>query len=221
MVRIEGAHDNCYAMGVAARFSGKGQPYEGLAMHTIMGPMWTNKVALIEDRVEEPLHWWKPRRIFVNSMSDLFHEQVPDEFIDRVFAVMVLTPRHTFQVLTKRPERMARYFGRGRSAAVWAEARRVFLRPQSTDYGYLCGLLDNKPWSLPNVWLDVSVEDQRAADERIPLLLQAPGAVHWLSCEPLPGPVDLRRALWLCDQDECYLCGEISEAGQSKPYTVD
>lgn len=81
-------------------------PFHGFAQITKAGPRWTGKVELIESKLTEPLHWRKPSRIFVNSMSDLFHEELPDEAIDRVFAVMALCPQHTFQVLTKRPERM-------------------------------------------------------------------------------------------------------------------
>ena len=97
---------NCYAMKQAHRFSGRGGPYEGLTTLTNGGPVWTGKVRLVPELLEAPLHWRKPRRVFVNSMSDLFHESVPDEFIDQVFAVMALASQHTFQILTKRPERM-------------------------------------------------------------------------------------------------------------------
>src|SRR6185295_14646626 len=97
---------HCYAMQVAARFSDKGQAYEGLAYRNESGAHWTGKVRLIEEHLEDPLRWKRPRRIFVNSMSDLFHESIPDEWIDRVFSVMAMAPQHTFQILTKRPERM-------------------------------------------------------------------------------------------------------------------
>ena len=97
---------NCYAMKQAHRFSGAGKPYDGLTKLTKAGPQWTGVVRPVESALLEPLSWRKPARVFVNSMSDLFHEDVPDEFIDRVFAVMALAPQHTFQILTKRPERM-------------------------------------------------------------------------------------------------------------------
>ena len=100
---------NCYAMRQAHRFSGPGKPYEGLTRMTSHGPKWTGDVRLVPEKLDEPLRWRKPRRVFVNSMSDLFHEDVPDEYIDQVFAVMALSPQHTFQVLTKRPERMRDY----------------------------------------------------------------------------------------------------------------
>ncbi len=125
---------------------------------------------LHENRLEQPLHWKKPRRVFVNSLSDLFHPDVPAEFIGRVFNIMGTAKQHTFQVLTKRPERM--------HAVV------------SAYYAALGGL---QPESYPNVWLGVSVENQRFADERIPLLLQTPAAVRFLSCEPLLEGLDLAK----------------------------
>lgn len=126
--------------------------------------------------------------IFVNSMSDLFHEDVPDEFIDKVFAVMALAKQHTFQILTKRPERMLRYLSAINrenhvKGIIWMMLGKMPKRSSAAM---------KSPWPLPNVWLGVSVEDQAAADERIPQLLQTPAAVRWISAEPLLGPVDLR-----------------------------
>jgi protein gp37 len=151
-------------MGVAARFSGPGQPYEGLAKKVNGKPAWTNKVVFVEKHLEDPLHWKKPRMIFVNSMSDLFHEDVQDEWLDKIFTVMALARQHTFQVLTKRPQRMRKY-----------------CQQISQETGVV----------LDNVWLGTSVENQDAADDRIPCLLETPAAVRFLSCEPLLGPVDL------------------------------
>lgn len=125
---------------------------------------FTDVVCHEGDRLYQPLHWRKPRRVFVNSMSDLFHPDVPDEFIARVFDVMARAPHHQFQVLTKRPERMNNWFHE---------------KPVGP------------PDPLPNVWLGVSVEDQDAADERVPVLLDTPAAVRFISAEPLLGPVDL------------------------------
>lgn len=151
-----------------------------------------------EDRLDQPLRWKTPRRIFVNSMSDLFHEDVPDAFIDRVFAVMALAPQHTFQVLTKRAERMRDYFTRqdrhgfsrksNINGAIWSQLGTT--RGSKIKHG--------GNWQtelpVPNVWLGVSVENQQFADERIPLLLQTPAAVRFISAEPLLGPVDLHGA---------------------------
>lgn len=144
-----------------------------------------------DDRLDAPLHWRKPSRVFVNSMSDLFHPDVPDEFIDRVFAVMALTPQHTYQVLTKRPERMRAYM----------ESR---TRPESFHWR-MHAILDNAesqtptpdvPKPLPNVWLGTSIEDQPTADKRIPELLATQAGVRFVSYEPALGPVDFERGGW-------------------------
>jgi protein gp37 len=139
------------------------------------------------ERLEAPLRWRKPRRIFVNSLSDLFHEDVPDIFIERIFAVMSCAENHTFQVLTKRPERMQRFMvSRPRDSM---KPNQVVINSEldAADIHY------SVPWPLPNVWLGVSVEDQATADERIPLLLQTPAAVRFISAEPLLGPIDLLK----------------------------
>jgi protein gp37 len=127
-------------------------------------------VKLVPSKLDDPLHWRKPRRVFVNSMSDLFHEALTNAHINEVFAAMARAPQHTFQVLTKRPGRMLDYFR-------WARVANA-----------ACAL-----WPLPHVWLGVSVEDQATADERIPLLLQTPAAKRFVSYEPAIGPVDFAR----------------------------
>lgn len=176
---------HCYAEVVAKRF----WPLQYLGHPSLrrqVGPRRFDQVWTHEDRLDQPLRWKKPRRIFVNSMSDLFHEDVPDAFIDRVFAVMALAPQHTFQILTKRAERMRDYMTKenySRLAHV-AKAAHVMVG------GNRVGL-----WPLPNVWLGVSVENQRLADERIPLLLQTPAAVRFISAEPLLGAVDVEPFL--------------------------
>lgn len=161
-------------------------------------------VACHENRLDQPLHWKRPRKVFVNSMSDLFHPDVPDEFLDRVFAVMALAPQHVFQVLTKRPARMREYLARPAvEVRIGLEAMAMCLDSVAATKGksklgagILLNASDINPgglatWPLPNVWLGVSVEDQDAADERIPLLLETPAAVRWISAEPLLGPVNL------------------------------
>ena len=143
-------------------------------------------VAYHEDRLDQPLRWSKARMIFVNSMSDLFHEDVPDKLIDKVFAVMALAEKHTFQVLTKRPERMRDYLNtKNRINRIGDVAM-----PQVSPNNY--GVLE---WPIPNIWLGVSVEDQDAADSRIPLLLETPAAVRWVSAEPLLERVELGFAM--------------------------
>ena len=146
-------------------------------------------VACHPDRLDQPLRWKKPRRIFVNSMSDLFHESVPDTFIDQVFSVMAMAPQHTFQVLTKRPQRVRDYFAARREGDPWADAADAIADLIGLDDHPV--VLEPRDIPLPNVWIGVSVENQEAADERIPLLLQIPSNWRWISAEPLLGPVDL------------------------------
>lgn len=98
---------NCYAERIAARFSGPGKPYEGLAAFTPAGPRWTNRVRIVPELLDQPLRWRAPRIIFVNSMSDLFHERVPDAFIGDVFTAMNRADWHVYQILTKRADRLA------------------------------------------------------------------------------------------------------------------
>lgn len=184
----------CYAEIMAGRFCGPGKPFEGfvqIGKNGNPGPHWTGKVELIEKHLHDPLHWREPRRIFVNSMSDLFHEALPDEAIDGVFAVMALCPQHTFQVLTKRPERMRQWFREDRSGLIAHRLSNVVCRSEPVDR------LNMKlyVWPLPNVWLGVSIEDQKTADERIPLLFQTPAAVRFVSYEPALGPVDFHKFL--------------------------
>ena len=157
-------------------------------------------VTLHPDRLDAPLRWRKPAMVFVNSMSDLFHEDVPDEFIAETFYTMRLASHHTFQVLTKRPERMTEWVN------AWDQ-----LKPDRT-----------KPFRAPNIWLGVSVENQYWADRRIPLLLATPAAVRFLSCEPLLKKLDVSRylrcpdcmgsgkdilAAWPEPQGDCDRCG--------------
>lgn len=147
-----------------------------------------SQVQVMDERITQPLHWAKPRAVFVDSMADLFHDDVPDEVLDRIFAVMALTPQHVYMILTKRPERMRAYVA---SRGPGGEPHRM---------GYYMG--EARPelaerfeiaWPLPNVWLGTSVEHQDAALTRIPWLLDTPAAVRFLSCEPLLGPLALRN----------------------------
>eukprot|EP01037_Dinobryon_pediforme_P021009 gene21009-21763_t len=201
---------NCYAMRQAARIvamaegAGKTTHYAGTVRQVKDSPVWTGEVHVAPDSIFlHPLKWRKPRRIFVNSMSDLFHEAVPDAVIDRVFAVMALTPQHTYQVLTKRPERMREYLSAARAHPVGLEVFHLTLLAHYQDPNTNIGagimlqgdIVHLKSWPLPNVWLGVSVEDQRRADERIPILLDTPAALRWISAEPLLGALDL--TLWL------------------------
>lgn len=172
-VKISPACKHCYAERDWGRL---------VHLPTYAGRKFTD-VACHPERLDQPIRWQRPRMIFVNSMSDLFIEVIPDEFIDRVFAVMALCERHTFQVLTKRPQRMQDYM-RGLTLD-----RLQAAAPEGYTLRYDGMWLRDLP--LPNVWLGVSVENQETADERIPHLLETPAAVRWISAEPLLGPVDL------------------------------
>ena len=175
-------------------------------------PVFTGDVRLMPEKLGEPLKWRKPCRVFVNSMSDLFHEAVPDEFIRLVMAAMSFAGQHTFQVLTKRPERMAAWFADPANSlsacqAEWVAAgisdetptgkHRIGRCGSDGSINGTCrGVGDGNHWPLPNVWLGTSVENQAAADERVPKLLRCPGRL-FLSCEPLLERVDLSRRGWL------------------------
>ncbi|MCH4893969.1 DUF5131 family protein [Sphingomonas sp. SFZ2018-12] len=184
---------NCYAM----RSGGRNLPHHpatGLTQPSKAGHVWTGEVRLNETQMLQPLKWRKPRRIFWNAHGDLFHENVPDEWIDRVFAVCALTPHHTHQILTKRSDRMRRYItDRARMDWLNAEIEQIGLVANlPTNCVCRCDRDDGDiKWPLANVWLGVSVEDQQRANERIPDLLATPAAVRWISAEPLLGPIDL------------------------------
>lgn len=170
---------HCYAMKLAGTRLQHHPSRAGLTQMSAAGPVWNGEVRFNEQWLDQPMRWTKPRLIFVCAHGDLFHEAVPDEWLDRVFAMMALCPRHTFQVLTKRPARMLAYL-----ADAEMEIR------DAIKYERVAHTMQ---WPLRNVWLGVSVEDQAAADERIPLLLKTPAAVRWISAEPLLGTVDLRH----------------------------
>jgi len=170
--RVSAGCDHCYAVGMTHRLESMVQTkYDGLTVLNPEGDRHFNgQVRIHDDALGIPMILKKPRKVFVNSMSDLFHNDVPFYFIDRVFAVMKAVSWHTYQILTKRPERAAEYL-----------ASRA---PRNCTDAWVC-------WPLSNVWIGTSIEDQATADKRIPELLKCHAAVRFLSCEPLLGPVDL------------------------------
>jgi protein gp37 len=229
--RVSPGCENCYAERMASRFCGSGQPYEGLVKVHVRrssvhvrrssvdprvkwsSPRWTGEVRMVPEHLADPLRWKRPRRVFVNSMSDLFHERLKNEEIAAVFGVMAAAPRHTFQVLTKRAERMRDWFrwlesqiappekvgnwtrtGHGHRDVVHYYVRQLL----TDDAAIVSGEARTGAWPLPNVWLGVSVENQQYADERIPLLLETPAAVRFVSAEPLLGDVDLGLSSATC-----------------------
>lgn len=208
---------NCYAETFAERWRGIEGHYFERGFDLVLRP----------EKLYDPLSWKTRRRVFVNSMSDLFHERVSDEYIEQVFAVMAIT-KHTYQVLTKRADRALEFTSRGdlghaiyRWVSYWLdEGDRGFLGHHWDRVHDLSGRsttgskFDFTAWKLPlpNVWLGVSVEDQATADERIPVLLDCPASVRFVSAEPLLGPVDLTRLPY----------GVIEFAdGSAKPCTIN
>lgn len=192
--RVSPGCDHCYAMTMAKRLKGMGSAkYQRDGDPRTSGPGFG--VSVHPDTLGLPLKWRKPQRIFVNSMSDLFHDAVPDDYIRDVFAIMAAAPRHTFQVLTKRHARM-----RNLLSDVKFQHRVRAKVPFVGDDPYLHRHWNI--WPLPNVWLGCSAENQQWADIRIPALLDTPAAVRWVSAEPLLGPLDLSR--FLESDDEKY-----------------
>jgi protein gp37 len=174
--------DHCYALTMAKRLKGMGQAkYQKDGDPRTSGPGFG--LTVHEDSLRDPLRWRKPSKVFVNSMSDLFHKDVPDEFLAKVFAVMAVTPQHTYQVLTKRHGRMRALL----TASDWTCRVDDAAAELAEDHD----LPISHVFPLPNVWLGVSVEDQKRADLRIPALLDTPASVRFISAEPLLGPVDL------------------------------
>lgn len=182
----------CYAMRLAGSRLKNHFSRKGLTRPTKTGPVWTGEVRFNEVWLRQPLQWRRPRKIFVCAHSDLFHDDVPDEVLDQIFAVMALASHHTFQVLTKRSARMRRYL----TAPGWADRVMEWvqrLKPSSLWNGSVHQALHEllTQGYLPNVWLGVSTEDQRRANERVPDLLATPAAGRYLSVEPLIGEIDL------------------------------
>ena len=202
---------NCYAMAMAARIEAM-QPdshYQGTTKKVKGKAVWTGKVAQAPDHIwAAPLKRKKPTTYFVNSMGDLFHPNVEDAWIDRAFAIMALSPQHTFQILTKHPERMRDYLTRKsgggkqdvRNHIAWVSVPNVMnkfypnWKGQDVDHPLRAMAIQaGTIWPLPNVWLGVSVENQDQANARIPYLLETPAAVRFISAEPLLGPVELSQ----------------------------
>lgn len=175
---------NCYAMRLAGTRLRNHPSREGLTSPSKAGPVWNGKVRFNEDWLEQPLKWKRPRRIFVCAHGDLFHESIPDEWIDKVFAVMACAGNHTFQVLTKRSRRMITYVANLTRERIQKQAYALSVCVQ-----YKGRWLFNLP--LDNVWLGISCERQQEAEERIPDLLATPAAVRFISAEPLLGPIEL------------------------------
>jgi protein gp37 len=208
--RVSPGCEHCYAERFVHR--GLAEQHRGLTVIGKKGPRWTGEARLVESRLGEPLSWRKPKRVFVNSLSDLWHEAVSNETVARIFGVMAACPHLTFQVLTKRPKRMREWFswiaaeGEEVLAAVGekpdgndgqiAAACAMYVKEKDcggllTRAQFTCAV--QQSWPLANVWLGVTAEDQQRADERIPMLLDTPAALRFVSYEPGIGPVRFDR----------------------------
>jgi protein gp37 len=206
--RVSAGCEHCYAERVAHRKMH--ESHKGLTVVGKHGPRWTGEVRFLPERLTDPFSWRKRRRVFVNSMSDLFHEKLSGAQIAAVFAVMAATPGHTYQVLTKRPARARQWFASiAEDPAAWLSSASEALVGVDEDTAcaianWVNGLArwkrapaDGNPldgsvrrWPLPNVHLGVSIEDQATADERVRVLRDCPAAVHWISQEPQLGAIE-------------------------------
>ena len=173
--------DHCYAKTLAERFRGTPGHYFERGFDVVLRP----------DKLDQPLRWTRPRRIFVDSMSDVFHKDVSDDYVAQVFAIMALAPQHTFQLLTKRHGRMRSLLNSQTFLQLVWDRMRAMSFDRTTNMAPRLVLPTSLEWPLPNVWAGVSVEDQDRANLRIPALLDTPAVVRFISCEPLLGPVDL------------------------------
>jgi len=198
--RQSSACRNCYAEEIAVRFSGPGQPFEGLVHPVTKG--WNGIIKLYPEKLDQPLRWTRPRLVFVNSVSDLFG--ATNEEIAAIFGVMALAEKHTFQTLTKRSSRMKHWFGWLHEQAS-APAEKVAFCVRALQ-AYLPMVARGRAipthWPLTNVWLGVTVEDQENADLRVPHLLACEAARFWVSAEPLLGEVDFSP--WIVKADWGY-----------------
>jgi len=195
---------HCYAMQMARRLEAMGvEHYKGLTRMSGGRAVWTGKVQAAPEHVwTKPLRWNQSKMIFPNSMSDMFHERIPFDLIDRAYAVMAITPRHIYQPLTKRSKRMMQYLNADRRDEINSHAGTMM---------HFDAMPTLEQWPPANIWHGVSAEDQPTADERIDDLMATPSAVRWISAEPLLGPLDIHR--WTLGLDvgypaRCANCGK-------------
>lgn len=181
---------HCYAMKLAGTRLAHHPSRAGLTRDTKAGPVWNGTLRFNEEWLTQPLHWKRPRMVFVCAHGDLFHEDLPDEWLDKIFAVMDQAKHHRFQVLTKRSQRMRDYI-----------RFRYELPPHiMAFYDDEAGAEPKRGWQPPkNVWLGVSAEDQERWDQRVKDLRETPAAVRFVSAEPLLGPIndDMHKLHWV------------------------
>ncbi|WP_412065160.1 DUF5131 family protein [Rhizobium sp. SYY.PMSO] len=212
---------NCYAMRLAGTRLRNLPSRAGLTKDSKAGPVWTGDVRFNREWLDQPLRWKRPRMIFVAAHGDLFADGVTDEQLDQIFAVIALSPQHTFQVLTKRPEHMRDYLLEMQRC--FNEDEREYSRrwgaaaTEVTGSPCAAGAIEDIEFPLPNVWLGVSVEDQRRADERIPCLLGTPAAIRWISAEPLLGLTDINPYLFIYTHEDDRILGLADSQGLDVP----
>ena len=191
---------NCWAPRQAIRQAGPGGAYEGLLATACSQPRWNGRARFVPEKLADPLRWRDPRTVFCVSMGDPFHHDITDAQIAAAFGVMAACPQHMFLLLTKRAERLQKLM-------TWLGTQTVgALFTAAADEGTEVGALNGITWPLPNVGIGVSIENQATADERIPLLLDTPASVRWVSAEPLLERIWFGKAChseWLtgCDPD--------------------
>ncbi len=219
--------DHCYAERMAGRLSNIPAQYENYSKVVRWGQhpktdmyyglgQWNGETHLVEFAIQKPFHWKKPRRIFICSMGDLFHETVPFEWIDKVMVWATIATQHTFMVLTKRPERMKEYFSREREEIADGLEKACYDIGISFDddpdsaacyvWNRINGVTakETTGWPLTNLWIGVTAENQEQADKRIPILQHIPAAKRFVSIEPMLGPVDLiKNGDILCRCEGC------------------
>lgn len=218
---------NCYAETMATRLAAmsikKVIPSLNGYPEIIFGRKWNGKVVFMQQAISKPLAWRKPRKIFVCSMGDLFHESVPFEWIDMVMAIIACTPHHTYQILTKRPDRMAEYFSCSKDMLIsrWENAiYKMGICDKNDDLDSVVCYIYNRSereWPLNNVWLGVTAENQEQANKRIPILLQIPSVIKFVSIEPM---IDYVRLVRFLPELHWVICG--GESGQNaRPINPD
>lgn len=201
--RVSPGCEHCYAEGFTHRFASmEGHRLQGLTVLSDKGPRWANKITLAPDRLDQPLRWQRPRMIFVNSLSDVFHKDVPDDYIMAMFAVMGGADRHQFQLLTKRSERMHAWFKALHDK--YGHPHKILDACEAAARKYGIDVEMGGQWPVQNVWMGVSVEDEKRKF-RIEHLRDTPAKIRFVSAEPLLGDLgalDLRGIHWWIDGGE-------------------
>ncbi|WP_290920171.1 DUF5131 family protein [Halodesulfovibrio sp.] len=216
--KVSPACKNCYAESMTRRLVANPQTSH-LVQDVMAAGRWTGVVNVFPERMEQALHWKKPRMIFVNSMSDTFHEQISDGALDKIFAYMALAPQHTFLLLTKRARRMKEYLTSRITVQEWQDALSSAAADMHLSDEAQCQIASaignhlvdemNVGWPMRNVWCGVTIEDQKNADDRVPFLLGTPAMKRFVSIEPMLEEIDLRASY----QEEYHYCSKCGWQG--------